>query len=163
MNREPCSLHRFPCLRRPNDRMTKPVEASGSVSSGSFDWLLFIIFSCVVPGLPDIELEGLEATAYRAAPRALSPRALLAHEDIDARLAQPADALGACIRLTQHRDALTCRAVNLRVLRRVVVTGGRVGQAAGVHVKDLSALTAFDRWEGFRGLLGVRGRSQGLL
>lgn len=70
-------------------------------------------------GLPNVELERLEAAAYRGASGAFPSRTLLADQDIYTRLTETANALGACIRLPQQRDALACGAVDLRVLGRV--------------------------------------------
>ncbi len=86
---------------------------------------------------------------------------LLAHEDVDAGLAQAADALGTCIRVLQHGHALAGGAVDLHVLGRVA--RGRVGQAAGLHVEHVARSRRSRQTGRARGLLDVGRGGEGLL
>lgn len=45
----------------------------------------------------DLQLERLESAADGCTAGTLPPRPLLGHENLDARLAEPTDALGACV------------------------------------------------------------------
>lgn len=111
--------------------------------------------------LSNIQLEGLKAAPYRSTAGTLSPGALLAHQDVDAGLAQAAYALSAGVRLLEQGHTLAGGAVDLRVLRRVARR--RVGKASGLDVEVLAALATLDRWERLRGLRVVGRRCQRLL
>ena len=114
------------------------------------------------PGrLPNVELERLETASNGGAPGAFPARSLLAHQDVDTGLAETADALGTGVRLPQHRDSLAGGAVDLGVLGRVARR--RVRQAPRFDVEIVSAFTALDRRERFRGFGIVRRRCEGPL
>lgn len=73
----------------------------------------------VALGSSDVELKGLKPAPDRCAPRTLPPRSVLRHQDVDARLAEPANTLSAGVRLAQERDPVASGAVDLRVAGRV--------------------------------------------
>lgn len=75
--------------------------------------------------LSDIELERLEPAADGGTAGTLPSGSVLLQENLDAGLAEAADALGARIRATQLRDVSACGAVYLGILRGIV--GRRVG------------------------------------
>lgn len=109
----------------------------------------------------DVQLKRLKSPAYRRATRAFPACPLLAHQNVDACLTQAADAFCASVRLLKPRDALTCGAVDLRVLARIGWT--RISEAAVADVEVFAALSRLHRGEGVHGVLVVGGWGQGLL
>ena len=111
----------------------------------------------------DVELERLEPTANRRTAGALPPGPLLRHQDVDARRADAADALGAGERLLQERDGLARGAVDLGVLGGVARR--RVREPLALDVEVVAALAALHGGERMRvgQLVVVGGWRKGLL
>lgn len=111
--------------------------------------------------LLDIELERLEPPANGGAAGTLPSCSLLLHEDLDTSLAEAADTFSASVRVAQAREASTSTTVDLNILR-VEIWGG-VRQSMRADVIVICTFIRLNRGEGFRNILDVRWRCQGLL